>query len=312
MDACEVYESQKVPVKVCIVTGLSGAGKSTALRAFEDLNYFVVDGLPAGLAPEMAEMMKKPSMRHFNGIALGMDMRQSDFISEYTRALRSFKAQGIIPALLFLEADNNALMQRFATTRRPHPMEKGGLALEGAVLAERKHLAPLRQMAEKIIDSSNFSIHDLRREIQRRWGKGGSCTHSTRVNVISFGFKHGVPKDADMIFDLRFLPNPYFFEELKPLSGMDKAVYDFVLSCPETVEFKQKLFDLVFCSLRQMEKEGRYRTTIAMGCTGGRHRSVAIAQDLGHALSQADYQVSVEHRHIECDNNAHRESTYGQ
>ena len=287
------------PVQVCIVTGLSGAGKSTAVQVFEDLRYFAVDGLPASLAPEMAAMMERPSMSHFMGIALGMDMRQSNFPDEINDALSVMAAKGIRPLLLFLEADAQELMRRYATTRRPHPLEREGMGLEAALAAERNRLRPLREMADLVIDTSRFSIHDLRRSIQKRWSGNKDKLRAIRVNVISFGFKYGVPREADTVFDLRFLPNPYFVEELRPLCGKHKAVADYVFASPSAVEFRKKLLDLLFFMLPLMEAEGRYRITIAVGCTGGRHRSVAMAEELSQALRQADYPTSLEHRHLE-------------
>ena len=287
------------PVQVCIVTGLSGAGKSTAVQVFEDLRYFAVDGLPASLAPEMAAMMERPSMSHFMGIALGMDMRQSNFPDEINDALSVMAAKGIRPLLLFLEADAQELMRRYATTRRPHPLEREGMGLEAALAAERNRLRPLREMADLVIDTSRFSIHDLRRSIQKRWSGNKDKLRAIRVNVISFGFKYGVPREADTVFDLRFLPNPYFVEELRPLCGKDKAVADYVFASSSAVEFRKKLLDLLFFMLPLMEADGRYRITIAVGCTGGRHRSVAMAEELSQALRQADYPTSLEHRHLE-------------
>lgn len=289
----------QAPVQACIVTGLSGAGKSTALQVFEDLRYFSVDGLPASLAPEMVDMMERPSMSHFKGIALGMDMRQNDFLDEINEALSAMTAKGIRPLLLFLEADAQELMRRYATTRRPHPLEREGMGLEAALSAERSSLSPLRDMADLVIDTSRFSIHDLRRAIQKRWSGDKGNLRAIRVNVISFGFKYGVPREADFVFDLRFLPNPYFVESLRPLCGKDKAVADHVLASPAAQEFKGKLLDLLFFMLPLMEAEGRYRVAIAVGCTGGRHRSVAMAEEILQALRQADYPATLEHRHLE-------------
>ena len=286
------------PVQVCIVTGLSGAGKSTAVQVFEDLRYFAVDGLPASLAPEMTAMMERPSMSHFMGIALGMDMRQSNFPDEINDALSVMAAKGIRPLLLFLEADAQELMRRYATTRRPHPLEREGMGLEAALAAERNRLRPLREMADLVIDTSRFSIHDLRRSIQKRWSGNKDKLRAIRVNVISFGFKYGVPREADTVFDLRFLPNPYFVEELRPLCGKDKAVADYVFASPSAVEFRKKLLDLLFFMLPLMEAEGRYRITIAVGCTGGHHRSVAVAHALTEFIRQKGYRVEETHRDI--------------
>lgn len=284
---------------VCIVTGLSGAGKSTALKVFEDLGHFVVDGLPASLAEEMVGMMSRPSMQHFKGIALGMDMRQSNFPDELNRCLAALASGACHPMLLFLEASPQELMRRYATTRRPHPLERKGMGLKAAMQAERESLRPLREAADLVLDTTRFSIHDLRRAIQRRWSGGRGKLRALQVNLISFGFKYGVPHEADFVFDLRFLDNPYFVEELRPLCGKDKAVAEYVFQSAASREFRHKLLDLLLFILPLLETEGRYRTTIAVGCTGGRHRSVALAEALRQALRQADYPVSLEHRHLE-------------
>lgn len=288
----------RVSTSVCIVTGLSGAGKSTALGVFEDLGYFTVDGLPAALAPDMAALMTRPSMSRYKGMALGMDIRQSDFLEDINMALSQMTGDGYRPMLLFLEAAPHELMRRYATTRRPHPLEREGLGLEEALAAERERLAPLRESADLVVDTTRFSIHDLRRAIQKRW-RAKEKLRAIRVNVLSFGYKYGVPREADMVFDMRFLPNPYFEAALRPLSGKDKAVADYVLHSPGAQEFFQKLRDLLFFMLPLMESEGRYRVSIAIGCTGGRHRSVAVAEELTQALRQADYSATLEHRHLE-------------
>ena len=285
--------------QVCIVTGLSGAGKSTALKVFEDMGHFVVDGLPAGMACEMVAMMSRPSMTHFNGIALGMDIRQSNFVDEMIECLSAMSGKNMRPMLLFLEADSHELVRRYATTRRPHPLERKGLGLEAALQEERDSLLPLREMADLVIDTSRFSIHDLRRAIQKRWGRTKGRLRAVRVNVISFGFKYGVPREADMVFDLRFLPNPYFDAGLRPLSGLDIAVADYVLQAPQSREYRGKLLDLLLFMLPLLDMDGRYRVTVAVGCTGGRHRSVVMAEEIAQALRQADYPVFLEHRHLE-------------
>lgn len=290
--------SASLPSQVCIVTGLSGAGKSTALKVFEDLGYFTVDGLPASLAPDMVAMMARPSMSRYRGIALGMDIRQSNFLEETNLALASMADEGARPMLLFLEASPQELMRRYATTRRPHPLEREGMGLEEALAEEKERLSPLRETADLVVDTTHFSIHDLRRAIQKRW-QSREKLRAIRVNVMSFGYKYGVPRESDMVFDMRFLPNPYFDPQLRPLSGLDKAVSDYVLQSPGAPEFMQKLRDLLFYMLPLMEAEGRYRVAIAIGCTGGRHRSVAVAEELTQALRQADYATSVEHRHLE-------------
>ncbi len=284
---------------VCIVTGLSGAGKSVALRVFEDLGYFTVDGLPASLTPEMVGMMRRPSMEHFRGIALGMDLRQNDFLRQLSAALLALAEEGVRAQVLFVEAHTSTLLRRYAATRRPHPLERGGFGLEAAIAAERERLRPLREMADFVVDTSRLSIHDLRRIIQKRWTRGPENLHPLRVNLVSFGFKYGVPAEADFVFDMRFLANPYFEESLREKSGKDKAVADYVFAAPAAVEFRNKLTDLVLYMLPLMETEGRYRVTLAVGCTGGRHRSVAMAEYLRRVLRQSGYAVAMEHRHLE-------------
>lgn len=285
--------------QVCIVTGLSGAGKSTALQVFEDLGYFTVDGLPASLAPEMVSMLDRPSMSHFKGIALGMDVRQNDFLNEINESLSIIRSQNVKPILIFFEANNQELIRRYATTRRPHPLEREGMGLESAILSEIERLRPLKEVSDIVIETSQFSIHDLRRAIQKRWSNNKGKLRSIRVNIISFGFKYGVPKEADMVFDLRFLANPYFVETLRPLCGKDKEVSDYVFSTKQAKVFREKLLELILFMLPLLETEGRYRIAIAVGCTGGRHRSVAMAEELAQVLRQADYPTSIEHRHLE-------------
>ena len=284
---------------VCIVTGLSGAGKSVALRVFEDLGYFTVDGLPASLAPEMAGMMERPSMQHFRGIALGMDLRQNDFLRQLNGALTALAEKGTRAQVLFVEANTATLLRRYAATRRPHPLERDGFGLEAAIVAERESLRPLREMADFAVDTSRLSIHDLRRIIQKRWTRGPENLHPLRVNLVSFGFKYGIPAEADCVFDMRFLANPYFEESLRQRSGKEKAVADYVFAAPSALEFRNKLTELVLYTLPLMEAEGRYRVTLAIGCTGGRHRSVAMAEYLRRVLRQSGYAVSMEHRHLE-------------
>lgn len=303
MTTCAATEkSNKEAVRsmdVCIVTGLSGAGKSTALKVFEDLRYFTVDGLPGSLAPDMVGILEGPSMAHFRGIALGMDVRQGSFPEDIGQAMEQLRKRGIHPQMVYLEAALPVLMRRYATTRRPHPLEREGMGLEAALTAEKERLEPLRHLADVVLDTSHFSIHDLRRAIQQRWSGSEGRLCSLKVNVVSFGFKYGVPKEADFVFDLRFLPNPYFVEVLRPLSGKDTAVAEFVFAEPAGREFRDKLIDLLLFILPLMDAEGRYRVTLALGCTGGRHRSVAAAEEMYRVLRQSGYPVSLEHRHLE-------------
>ncbi len=284
---------------VVIVTGLSGSGKSTALNVFEDLGFFTVDGLPAELAVSMAEMFLQAVAGRYKGLALGMDVRQSGFAQEYETALQQMRKKGFNPRILFVEASNAVLMRRYATTRRPHPLEREGLGLEQALDLERKRLNRLRKSADLVLDTSTYSIHDLRRSLQDKWKAVGRMGRALRIHIITFGFKYGTPSEADMVFDLRFLPNPYFVAELKPLSGKDAAVADYVLGAEPGVTFFAKLKDFLLYVLERYEAEGRFRLTIAIGCTGGRHRSVAVAEALDKALEAEGYTPSLEHRHLE-------------
>ncbi|MBQ1845936.1 MAG: RNase adapter RapZ [Desulfovibrio sp.] len=232
--------------RVCIVTGLSGSGKSTAMQVFEDLGYFTVDGLPSSMAAEMVKLMEKPSMAHFKGIVLGLDIRETSFLDEIQDALEALRHAGYGPELMFLEADTPEIMRRYVTTRRPHPLEREGIGLERAVHLERTRLAGLRGSSDMVVNTTRFSIHDLRRVIQRRFRSPQGGLRALRVNVFSFGFKYGIPAEADYVFDLRFLPNPYFVSELRARSGQDPEVSDYVFATPKAREFRAKLLDLLF------------------------------------------------------------------
>ncbi len=290
--------TSKVTLKAFIVIGTSGAGKSTSLQVFEDLNYFTVDGLPISMVQEMVNLIKHDSMRHFNGIAIGISLHNTSLADDLSKAVQDIWAQNVEPCIIFLEAQESELIRRYATTRRPHPLEKQGMGLELAIESEKKMLAPLRAMADMIIDSSNFSIHDLRRALQERWGKLGSSLHILKVNIVSFGFKYGVPKEADFVFDLRFLPNPYFDISLRHLSGQDTAIVNYVYGKKSEQEFLQKFTEFMLLTLEHIAREGRYRLTLALGCTGGRHRSVATAEHMCKVIKQAGYVTLLEHKHI--------------
>lgn len=293
-------ETSKVAEKpVFIITGLSGAGKSTVLHVFEDMRLLTADGVPPGLMPEMVRLLQNPSVEHSSGVALGFDQRRSEFMEELDQALHRLASMGLRTQIIYLEADPVVIMRRYATTRRPHPLEREGVGLEQAIREEMERLAPVREIADKVIDTSAYSIHDLRRVIQRRWNSTQERLRNIKVNLISFGFKYGVPREADIVFDLRFLPNPYFVEDLRPRTGKDKAVADHVFSEPSGKEFKKRLIDFLGFLLPLYDAEGRYRITIALGCTGGKHRSVAVTEALMRALKRQDYTVSVEHRHME-------------
>lgn len=287
--------------QLCIVTGLSGAGKSTALGAFEDINFFAVDGLPASLSPELAGMMSRQAMNRYNGMAIGMDLREENFVNELETALLNLPAGELGVRLLFLEAAESELLRRYAFTRRPHPLEKSGLGLAQALAAEREQMKPIREMADIVIDSTGFSIHDMRRAVLRHFRKNDANRHELKLNVISFGYKYGIPEDADYVFDVRFLPNPYFVDSLRQLSGKDAAVAEYVFRAPLARDLTQKTLEFFQFALPHFEADGRSRITVAIGCTGGRHRSVAMAERLAGALRKENYQVMVEHRNLDDD-----------
>jgi len=293
-----VAQAPQESLSVVVVTGLSGSGKSTALNVFEDLGYFCVDGLPASMLPKLASLFSGKDSKH-RGLALGMDLRQHDFLEQWKDAVQELSAKGVLVRVLFVEAKSAVIMRRYATTRRPHPLESGELGLEQALVKERAMLAPLRKDAELVLDTSECSIHDLRRLIQERFMAKDQACHGMRVHVISFGFKYGVPAEADLVFDLRFLPNPYFVPELRPLSGKDAAVADYVLKDEPGLTFKQKLLDFLQYILPLYAAEGRYRIAVAIGCTGGRHRSVAMSELLFATLRDTGYSVTLEHRHFD-------------
>ncbi len=283
---------------VVIVSGMSGSGKSTALKVFEDMGFFCVDGLPARMAPALVELFFNSKPGEYPGLALGMDLRQTDFVGQWREALADMEKLAVRPTLVFTEASSPTLLRRYATTRRPHPLATGDLGLEGAVERERNILEPIRNHADLVIDTSHHSVHDLRRAIQEKWGALESKAQGMRVHLISFGFKYGAPAEADMTTDLRFLPNPYFDEQLRPLSGQDRPIAEYVLGADPGREYLRRLLDFLDFTLPLYAEEGRYRLTMGFGCTGGRHRSVAVTEAVLKHLRTRGYMVSVEHRHM--------------
>lgn len=283
---------------VVVVTGLSGSGKSTALNVFEDLGFFCIDGLPSEMSPKIADLVLKIDTK-YRGLALGMDLRQFEFVEGWSQAQKEFARLGVTPQVLFLEAKMAELVRRYATTRRLHPLESTEHGLEKALEKEKELLAPVRTEAALVIDTTGYSIHDLRRVIQTKWSSLEEAGRGMRVHIITFGFKYGVPSEADLVFDLRFLPNPYFDKALRPLSGMDAAISEFVLGSDAGREFNARFHDFLAYLLPQYAEEGRYRITLALGCTGGRHRSVSVAESLLATLKKKGYSVSIEHRHME-------------
>ena len=281
-----------------IITGLSGAGKTTALKVFEDMGFFTVDGLPLPMTFRLTELFNQENPRNYRGLALGVDIRQKDYLKEWEATKNKLISQNISTQVIFLEANEEILIKRYATTRRPHPLASQDLGLEQAIKEEKRLLASLKNEADIIIDTSFFSIHDLRRAIQSKFSYLIDKKTGLRIHLISFGYKYGIPKEADIVLDLRFLPNPYFEEDLKPLSGKEEAIQNYILKSEQGSAFLKKLLDFLEFILPLYAEEGRFRVTIAFGCTGGYHRSVAISELVFKELKRKNYTLSLEHRHF--------------
>jgi UPF0042 nucleotide-binding protein len=278
-----------------VLTGLSGAGKSHAIRALEDLGYFCVDNLPTQLIPTLAELATRPGAG-MTKVAIVVDVRESSFLREFPRMYRKLKAMGKVePVLIFLEASHQALVRRFSETRRPHPMAPDRSVEEG-IREERSKLNAIRAMADMILDTSNLTVHELR-DIFMQLSRGKRQRAGMVVNLLSFGYKHGVPVDADLVFDVRCLPNPHFVDSLRQLTGRDKAVIEYMERHVSTREFIEKLTTFLKFALPHYVHEGKSYLTIAVGCTGGQHRSVMIAESLKKSLSKVKgVRLRVKHR----------------
>jgi UPF0042 nucleotide-binding protein len=285
--------------QVILLSGLSGGGKTSVLNVFEDMRYYAVDGLPFELAAQMVPFLNVQSLQHYHGLIIGLAVGSYADAQGYIRILNELKGRVRNLKLIFVESEGDIIMRRYAATRRPHPLEAEGFGLNAAVQEERKRLGFLREVADSIIDTSTFSIHDLRRSIQQHFFSVDEKNSSFHLQLISFGFKYEHPRDADMLFDLRFLPNPYFIEELRQLSGKDKPIYEYVLEKEPGKGFLKRLLDFLNYLLPLYVSEGRYRVAIAFGCTGGRHRSVAVTEAVSKALQQGGYKVTLEHRNFE-------------
>lgn len=277
-------------LRFVVVTGMSGAGRSTALRALEDLGYFCVDNLPPPLIPGLVSLLEA---EHLERIGLGIDVRTGSFLEGAEGYLQQLTDSGHNVQLIFLEAQDSDLVRRFSETRRAHPLAPDG-DVPTAISNERERLAPLRSSADLIIDTSAFTVHDLRRQLIDRLSRQGAAGQMV-TRIVSFGFKFGLPVDADLVFDLRYLPNPHFVPELRPLTGRDARVSDFVLKSEAGQELLSELSGMLKKLLPRYQREGKSYLTIGIGCTGGQHRSVAMAIALHKALS-SDANVVLEHR----------------
>jgi len=279
---------------IVVITGLSGAGRSTALRVLEDAGFFCVDNLPPGLAPELLALVGREG--NLGRVGLGIDVRTGAFLSGAEETLSELEASGHRVQVIFLDCADDVLVRRFSETRRPHALAGKG-DLHGAIAGERERLAGLRARADIVIDTTDFSVHDLRHHLIDYVGRDPDRP-SMVVRLVSFGFKYGIPVHADLVFDLRFLPNPHFVEALRPKTGMDPEVSAYVIEAPATRELLQHLRPLLDYTLPQYAREGKAYLTIALGCTGGRHRSVAMAEELGRHLGDR-HEVVVSHRDAE-------------
>lgn len=283
-------------LEVIIVSGLSGSGKSTAIHVLEDLGYYCIDNLPVVLIQRFLELCQG-SPETINRVALGVDAREREFFRDYSRVLEELQQGGYRIVVLFLEATDDVLVRRFSETRRPHPLGGTSGPLAG-IQRERQLLSGLRDRADRIIDTTALTVHQLRDELNEQFRDPATAGLLT-VLLVSFGYKHGVPTNVDMVLDARFLANPFFVDELRPLTGHDAAVSEFVLDREETREFVRRIEGLLDYTLPLYRREGKSYFTIGVGCTGGRHRSVALVERFGQTLGQKGYRVQVQHRDVQ-------------
>ena len=278
-----------------LISGMSGAGKSKAASYMEDMDFFCVDNLPAPLISKFAELGMAGS-GEYERVVLVTDVRSGTRFDSLFQALDDLKNMNCSYRILFMDADDETIIKRYKETRRSHPLMEECESLEQAIALERRMLAPLRDRAEYIIDTSNLSTAKLKGELRRLFARGDAAKGKMDLRVISFGFKHGVPMEADLMFDVRFLPNPYYVQELRAQTGLDAAVREYVYNSPVTQEFVQRLKEFTGWLLPRYEEEGKSVLVVAVGCTGGHHRSVAVAHDLAEYFRELGYQVSESHR----------------
>lgn len=283
-------------VSFYIITGLSGAGKTHAIRAIEDLGFFCVDNLPPALLPRFAELCLQEG-GVINKVGVVIDIRGGQFFNDLFKALEELKQLGHPYEILFLEAGTEVLIKRFKETRRRHPLSSQGPLLE-EILLERERMEELRGIANKIIDTSELSPAELKAQISELYGPHNDKV-KLHITVMSFGYKYGIPLDADLVVDVRFLPNPYYVASLRQLTGRDKEVDEYVRKSPLTEEFLQKYYDTLTFLLPHYVKEGKTHLVIAIGCTGGQHRSVVLAEHLGERLSSLEYRIMIRHRDMD-------------
>jgi len=285
-----------MPVSVVIITGVSGSGMSSALKAFEDLGYFAIDNLPAQLIPTFVKLCDDSS--EIERTAFVVDVRSREFLSLFPRMHEELKERGVNVTVLFLEADDDVLLRRYSETRRPHPLPDQNVLQ--AIRQERELLAEIRDLADHVIDTSEHTVHTLRDVIKDHFAEK-SVAHGLSVTISSFGFRHGSPRGLDMMFDVRFLPNPHFVAELRPLTGRDPAVVQYLQSESEVEDTIARFVDLLAYLLPRFQREGKSYLTVGVGCTGGRHRSVMVAEAINRQLNEREYKSKVVHRDIRKD-----------
>lgn len=278
-------------MEIVVITGMSGSGKGSVLKVFEDLGYYCVDNLPVELIPNFAELVE--SSQEIQRAALVLDIREGTKLDRLPVILKGVKKR-VPTKVLFLEATDETLVRRFSETRRPHPLGKSS-PVKASITAERKRLQPIAALADDIIDTTKFNVHELRAHINERFRREEPNRHIL-VSTVSFGFRNGVPEDADLVFDVRFLPNPHFVPEFRPLTGRDARVAKYIRRFPQTKEFLTRIKDLLLYLMPHYIREGKSYLTIAFGCTGGQHRSVMMAEDIGKHLKRAGYDAKIVHR----------------
>ncbi len=283
-------------MKITIITGLSGAGKSQAVKALEDSGYYCVDNIPPILVPKFAELCRN-STEGIDKLGLVMDIRGGRFFDDIFESLDGLDRLDMPYDILFLEASDKALIKRFKETRRSHPMSRDG-RLELGIARERKILEPLKNRAHTIVDTSDMTANQLKNEISKAYTEG-FAPPSITITALSFGFKEGIPMDADLVFDVRFLPNPHYIDALRPLTGNDEPVQTYVMAFEETKKFMEKLMDMLIFLIPQYVKEGKNQLTIGIGCTGGKHRSVTLTNKMADSLKASGFRVVVVHRDVD-------------
>jgi len=278
-----------------IITGMSGSGKRSIFKTFEDMGYFCVDNLPTALVPRLIEMTRASGGKIVK-LAIVVDVRLRESIADFKRLFRDLKAETFRTTIIFVEATDEVLARRYSETRRIHPLAERQSLTEG-IKAERRELSEIRALADLIVDTSDFSVHDLRNRIYEQFARE-TAEDKLNVSVVSFGFKHGIPYNADLVFDVRFLPNPHFVPELKDLTGNHQQVVEFMFNSQETKEILSKIEDMLEYLLPRYAKEGKSYLTISVGCTGGRHRSVMVANELARRLARDGRRINLIHRDI--------------